>query len=212
MNLCNRLIRLFGGHTAAELAEVRAEQERQRKTLAHYQDFTKAISLYAGNYPAWKAPRDYRATLQALGHPLTDRHLAPDHDHLTKAEYVDRYLVRIADSFDALRQHIPEAVPGHWDSYAAVRGEPLPPVAEDSPPDTSDPIEGSPITPERDRRNRQLIAGDAFGNTATREALLRPDATPQQRAQYVKAMIRQWGISILVVTLALGWAVLHSAR
>ena len=155
---------------------------------------------------------DYRATLQALGHPLTDRHLAPDHDHLTKAEYVDRYLVRIADSFDALRQHIPEAVSGHWDSYAAVRGEPCRQWRKTRPRTPATPSRGSPITPERDRRNRQLIAGDAFGTTATREALLRPDATPQQRAQYVKAMVRQWGISILVVTLALGWAVLHSAR
>lgn len=146
MNLCNRLVRLLGGHTAGELAEVRAEQEQQRKTLAYYQDFTKVISLYAGNYPAWKAPMDYRAALQALGHRLTDRHLVPDHDHPTKAECVDRYLVRIADSFDVLRQQIPEAVPGHWDNYAAmrVRGEYLQPAAEASPPDASDPIEGAP--------------------------------------------------------------------
>lgn len=212
MNLCNRLIRLCGGHTAAELAEVRAEQEQQRKTLAHYQDFTKAISLYAGNYPAWKAPMDYRATLQALGHPLTDRHLASDHDHLTKAECVDRYLVRIADSFNALRQQLPEAVPGHWDNYAAVRGEPLPPVAETSPQDASDPVEESPITPERDRRNQLLIFHDEFGNRATRQALLRPGATPQQRAQYVKGLKRRWGILILVVLLAIGWTVLPSAR
>lgn len=123
MNLYNRLIRLLGGYTAAELTEERAEQERLRKTLAHYQDFTKTISVYAGNYPAWKAQMDYRKELVEQGRGLTGKHLAHDHDHPTKSEQVDLYLGKVVDSLDALRGKIPDAVPGHWDSFKITRNE-----------------------------------------------------------------------------------------
>ena len=71
------------------------------------------------------------------------------------------------------------------------------------------PVAENSISPERDRRNQQFIVHDSFGDVATRERLLRPDATPRQRAWYVKVTLRAWGISALVVLLFIGWAVLR---
>ncbi|ABO92452.1 hypothetical protein KAM338_37840 [Aeromonas caviae] len=66
------------------------------------------------------------------------------------------------------------------------------------------------ISPERDRRNRQFIVCDVFGRVATRRRLLFPDATPEQRALYVKVSLRAIGVSALAALLFVGLIVLRS--
>lgn len=66
------------------------------------------------------------------------------------------------------------------------------------------------ISPERDRRNRQFIVCDVFGSVATRRRLLLPDATPEQRALYVKVSLRAIGVSALAALLFVGLIALRS--
>ncbi|MDD9212810.1 hypothetical protein [Aeromonas dhakensis] len=73
-------------------------------------------------------------------------------------------------------------------------------------------IVASSISPERDRRNRRFIAYDIFGNTQTRQRLLLPGATPEQRAQYVKATSRAMLISAMAALLFVGFTVLWPHR
>lgn len=123
MNIRTQLIKLLGGHTDAEFAQVCKEREEKKATLKTYQELAEAISIYAGSYPAWKAQMDYRKALAEQGRGLTGEHLAADHTSPTAAELVDLYLGKVVDSLDALRGKIPHAVPGHWDSFKIARDE-----------------------------------------------------------------------------------------
>lgn len=123
MNIRTQLIKLLGGHTDAEFAQVCKEREENSATLKPYQELAEAISIYAGSYPAWKAQMDYRKGLAEQGRGLTVEHLAADHTSPTSAELVDLYLGKVVDSLDVLRGKIPHAVPGHWDSFKIARDE-----------------------------------------------------------------------------------------
>ncbi|HDX9006509.1 TPA: hypothetical protein RQO57_003574 [Aeromonas dhakensis] len=123
MNIRTQLIKLLGGHTDAEFAQVCKEREENSAILKPYQELAEAISIYAGSYPAWKAQMDYRKELAEQGRGLTGEHLATDHLNPNSAELVDLYLGKVVDSLDALRSKVPHAVPGHWDGFKIARDE-----------------------------------------------------------------------------------------
>lgn len=123
MNIRTQLIKLLGGYTDVEFAQVCTEREEKTATLKPYLELADAISTYAGSYPAWKAQMDYRKELAEQGRGLTGEHLAIGHPNPNSAELVDLYLGKVVDSLDVLRSKIPDAVPGHWDSFKIARDE-----------------------------------------------------------------------------------------
>lgn len=117
--LKNLLIKLLGGYTDGEVADIRnAERDltEQVRALKPYKVFADSISVYVGNYPAWKAQSEYRQALCDLGHPLSGEYPSEGMSYPTHAENVDLYLGRVVDGFYELKQKVPESVSGtHWD-------------------------------------------------------------------------------------------------
>ena len=100
MNIRTQLIKLLGGHTDAEFAQVCKEREEKKATLKTYQELAEAISIYAGSYPAWKAQMDYRKALAEQGRGLTGE---------KRSFSKDRYFQADVKSEDKL---VPEGIEG----------------------------------------------------------------------------------------------------
>lgn len=128
--LRNYLIKLFGGYTANEIGEVRQSKRsltEQVRLLEPYREFANSVSVYVGNYPAWKAQSEYREVLRNLGQPLSGEYPSSNASYPTHAENVDLYLGRLVDGLSELNRQVPGSVPGtYWDSpedLASARGE-----------------------------------------------------------------------------------------